>query len=377
MKPNKSRAGPPRLNLLPALSKALDVLELLQSENQPKSLQEIFQRIDTSRTTVYRILQTFTHRGYVSQSKDGMYRLAMKPRKIRFGFGDEPSETPFSEAVRQSLAAAATSAGVDLLVLDNKHDATVAVQNAEEFVRQRVDLVIEFQIDQHIAPTIATKIHDAEIPLIAVNIPHPHAIFLGVDDYRVGYDAGLFLAEHAKINWRGEVSWALGLGSKETDLLVRSRITGAFAGIRAKLPNLRDARYVTLNAEGLRGKAHRVTAEFLRKHPRDRGILVAAATDTSALGALQAAREVKREGDVVIVGQDLTPETLDELKPGSCLIASVSHEGPSYGPQLIQLGLAILNGHAVPPYNFVKHRLVVQGRTPNDRRSRHRVRFLY
>jgi len=103
-------------------------------------------------------------------------------------------------------------------------------------------------------------------------------------------------------------------------------------------------------------------AEFLRKHPKDRGILVAAATDTSALGALQAVREAKRERDVAIVGQDCIPEASMSLEvPGSCFIASVSHEAASYGPQLIQLGLAILNGQIVPPYNYVKHKLVASG----------------
>jgi ribose transport system substrate-binding protein len=356
------RTGPPRLYLIPVLSKALDILELLQSENQLKSLEEIYQRTNISKTTVYRILKTFTHRGYIAQSENGLYRLVSRPRKVRFGFGSESSEMPFSEAVRESLAAAAASAGVDLLVLDNKYDAGTAVQNAEEFVRQRVDLVIEFQIDQRIAPAIADKIHGAGIPLIAVDIPHPHATFLGADNYRVGYEAGVFLAQHAKNNWRGEVNWALGLDIKEAGPLVHSRITGAFAGIRAKLPGLRHERYVSLDAEGLRGKGLRLMAEFLRKHPKDRGILVAAATDTSALGALQAVREAKRERDVAIVGQDCIPEALDELEvPGSCFIASVSHEAASYGPQLIQLGLAILNGQIVPPYNYVKHKLVASG----------------
>jgi ribose transport system substrate-binding protein len=362
MRNRQPRTGPPRLYLIPVLSKALDILELLQTENQPKSLEEIYHRTNISKTTVYRILKTFTHRGYLAQSDNGLYRLVSRPRKVRFGFGAESSEMPFSEAVRESLASAAASAGVDLVVLDNKYDAAVAVRNAEEFVRQRVDLVIEFQIDQRIAPAIADKIHAAKIPLIAVDIPHPHATFLGVDNYRVGYEAGVFLAQHAKNNWRSKVSRAVGLEIKEAGPLVHSRITGAFAGIRSKLPELRDERYVSLDAEGLRGKSHRLMLEFLRKHPKEHGILVAAATDTSALGALQAVREANRERDVAIVGQDCIPEALDELEvPGSCFVASVSHEAASYGPQLIQLGMAILNGQTVPPYNYVKHKLVAAG----------------
>jgi ribose transport system substrate-binding protein len=359
MRNNQARTGPPRLYLIPVLSKALDILELLQTEHQPKSLEEIYQRTNISKTTVYRILKTFTHRGYLAQSDNGLYRLVSRPRKVRFGFGAESAEMPFSEAVRESLAAAAASAGVDVLVLDNKYDATTAISNAEEFVRQQVDVVIEFQIDQRIAPAIADKIHGAGIPLIAVDIPHPHATFIGVDNYRVGYEAGAFLAQYAKNNWREEVSWAVGLDIKEAGPLVHSRITGAFAGIRSKLSELRDERYVLLDGEGLRGKSHKLMSDFLARHSKDRGILVAAATDTSALGALQAVREAKRERDVAIVGQDCIPEALDELRvPGTCFIASVSHEAASYGPQLIQLGLAILNGQMVPPYNYVKHKLV-------------------
>src|SRR4029077_3714249 len=159
MRSGQPRSGPQRLYLIPVLSKALDILELLQKENHPKSLEEIYQRTNISKTTVYRILKTFTHRGYLAQSDNGLYRLVSTPRKVLFVFGPESAEMPFSEAVRESLASAAASAGVDLVVLDNKYDAAVAVRNAEEFVRQRVDLVIEFQIDQRIAPAIADKIH--------------------------------------------------------------------------------------------------------------------------------------------------------------------------------------------------------------------------
>jgi len=140
-----------RLYLIPILSKALDVIELLENIHAPISVEDAYQKTHISKTSVYRILKTFTHRGYLAQSENGLYRLVARPRKVRFGFAGESSEMPFSEAVRESLTAAAASAGVDLLVLDNKYDAATALKNAEEFVRQAVDLVIEFQIDQRIA----------------------------------------------------------------------------------------------------------------------------------------------------------------------------------------------------------------------------------
>src|SRR3984893_8484466 len=146
-----TRSAPRRLYLIPVLSKALDILELLQNERSPLALESIYQRTNISKTTVYRILKTFVHRGYLAQSQDGLYRLVARPKKARFGFGSQSAEMPFSEAVTDSLKAASSAAGVDLIVLDNCYDGSTALHNADEFVRNQLDLVIEFQIDQHVA----------------------------------------------------------------------------------------------------------------------------------------------------------------------------------------------------------------------------------
>ena len=354
-----TRSTPNRLYLIPVLSKALDILELLQNERGSLTLEAIYQRTNISKTTVYRILKTLVHRGYLAQSQDGLYRLVARPKKARFGFGSQSAEMPFSESVTESLRAAASAAGVDLMVLDNRYDAATALKNADEFVQNRPDLVIEFQVEQQVAPVIADKIESAGIPMIAVDIPHPHATFFGVDNYRVGFEAGAFLAQYAKSAWGGKVRWSLGLDLEEAGPLVRSRITGAFEGIRAELPDSTDASFVRVDGRGMRDKSYRLVSDFLQRHPKDRGILIAAATDTSALGAVQAVRELKREKHAAIVGQDCIAEALEEMRePDSPLIASVSHEASSYGPKLILLGLAILSGQRVAPYNYVEHKLV-------------------
>jgi ribose transport system substrate-binding protein len=109
----------------------------------------------------------------------------------------------------------------------------------------------------------------------------------------------------------------------------------------------------------LRNQSYQLVLDFLRRNPQDRGILIAAATDTSALGAVQAVQELKMEKHVAIVGQDCISEVLEQMRiPGSPLIATVSHEAQSYGPRLVQLGLAILAGQRVSPYNYVEHRLI-------------------
>jgi ribose transport system substrate-binding protein len=348
-----------RLYLIPILSKALDVMELLQLERGSMSLEAIFQRTRFSKTSVYRILQTLTHRGYVARSGDGLYRLVSLPLKLRFGFAGQSSEMPFSQAVTSSLQMAAAASGVDLLVLDNRYDAATALKNAEQFVSSRLDLVIEFQVEQHVAPVIADRIAAAGIPLIAVDIPHPHAIYFGVDNYRVGYDAGLLLAQYAVKHWRSQVDWVLGLDIEEAGALVQSRMTGAFEGVRSILTQTPIESFVRIDGRGMREKAYRAVSDFLRRHPRDKRILLASANDTAALGALEAVCELKREKQVVIVGQDCIPEMVEEMRnPGSPIIGSVSHEVNEYGPRIIEIGVSLIRGRAVAPYNYVMHKMV-------------------
>lgn len=350
-----------RLYLIPVLTKALDILELLQGGTEPVSLEALHRQTAISKTTVYRILKTFVHRGYVAQSPDGLYRMLSRPRKMRFGFGSQSAEMPFSVEVTESVKAAAAAVGVDLLVLDNNYDGPTAIRNAEEFVAQRVDLVIEFQVEHEAAPIIADKIAAAKIPLIAIDIPHPHATYFGVDNYRVGMEAGEVLAAHAAAHWANQVDLVVGLDLPEAGQLVQSRITGAFEGIRTALPNVSMEVFRRIDGRGQRERSHALVAELLDANAAARHILIAAATDTSALGALDAVRERHREKHVAIVGQDCIPEAAAEMRRrGSALIASVSHEGGTYGPGLVILGLALLRGQSVSPYNYVTHRMVTR-----------------
>jgi ribose transport system substrate-binding protein len=348
-----------RLYLIPILSKALDVIELLENIHAPISVEDAYQKTHISKTSVYRILKTLVHRGYVAQTQSGLYRLVSRPRRLRFGFAAQSAEMPFSVAVAQSVTAAAAATGVELLMLDNRYDPDVAIQNAEEFVAKRVDLVLEFQVEEHVAPHVAHIFKKAGIPLIAIDVPHPNATYFGVDNFEVGYEAGTLLAQHAQRKWKSKVDWALGVGFAEAGSFVQSRITGAFEGIRNRLADIPADRYLQVEGRGMRQPSKVAVAEFLRKRRKGERILVAASTDSSALGVLDAAREMDREADFAIVGQDCIPEALEEMRSGkSALIGSISHEVENYGPRLIQLGISLLRGHAVPPYNYIHHKAV-------------------
>ncbi len=348
-----------RLYLIPILSKALDVIELLEQDNSPLTLEDVYQKTNISKTSVYRILKTLVHRGYLAQTQGGQYRLVSRPKRLRFGFAVQSAEMPFSEAVAQSVTAAAAASGVELLMLDNRYDPAVAVRNAEEFVAKRVDLVLEFQVEEAAAPRVAHIFKKADIPLVAIDVPHPNATYFGVDNFEVGYEAGALLAQHALRKWKGKVDRVLGVGFSEAGSFVQNRIAGAFDGIGERFKELTPDRFVQIEGRGLREPSKKAMNEYLRGRKAGEHTLVAAATDSSALGVLDAVREARQEQNFAIVGQDCIPEVMEEMRGGTgAMVGSISHEPETYGPRLIQLGIAILRGYTVPPYNYVHHKAV-------------------
>ena len=348
-----------RLYLIPILSKALDVIELLEQDNSSLTLEDVYQRTNISKTSVYRILKTLVHRGYLAQTPSGEYRLVSRPRRLRFGFAVQSAEMPYSEAVAQSVSAAAAASGVELIMLDNRYDPAVAVRNAQEFVAKRVDLVLEFQVEEAAAPRVAHIFKKAEIPLVAIDVPHPNATYFGVDNFEVGYEAASILASYAQHNWKGKVDRVVGVGFSEAGSFVQNRITGAFDGVRERFRDLAADRFVQIEGRGMRDSSQKAMRDLLRNCQPGEHTLVAAATDSSALGVLDAVREAGQEANFAIVGQDCIPEVMEEMRrSSSAIIGSISHEPETYGPRLIQLGISILRGYTVPPYNYVHHKAV-------------------
>jgi ribose transport system substrate-binding protein len=347
------------LYVVPILSKSIDVLEAMQGQRQPLTLEAISGLARLPRSTTYRILMTLASRGKVIPSAEGFHLATKYAKSARFGFGALSKDLAFASKVAASIQEAGRLSDIEIVLLDNGYDGETALKNAAEFMRQEVDLVIEYQIDHEMAPRIADLIARSGTPMIAVDIPHPHATYFGLDNYRVGFEAGELLADYALAKWKGEVAWVLGLDIPKAGPIVQSRITGAFGAIARKLPLLAKDRFVRRDAQGVREAGYALTRDFLQQHGGEGRILISAASDASALGALFAAREQGREREVAIVGQDCIEEAMVEMgRPGSALIGSMSYEPESYGPQLMQLGTAMLNGLPVAPYNYIQHRCV-------------------
>ncbi len=97
----KRNPGIHRDYIIPILSKALSILDLLNETQRPMSTHEIARRTGYSLTTVYRILRTLSAYGYLPEGCDGIYTFNRFSRpKVNSAIDTHPETSPRVETER-------------------------------------------------------------------------------------------------------------------------------------------------------------------------------------------------------------------------------------------------------------------------------------
>lgn len=369
-----SSGNPPRDRyLIKSIVHSSQLLTAFHSTSESLSLKELATRSGLPKTMVFRLLYTLEKCGMVDKVGSNLYQSRVNPvkkRTYRLGYAAQGTDYQFSNDVSLSIVRAAAKEGIELISLDNRYSAKTAQRNAELLVREKVDLAIEFQTDETVAAIVAAKYRDANIPMIAIDIPHPGATFYGANNYEAGLIGGRYLARWTKEKWGGIVDEIILLELGRAGNLPRMRLTGMLMGINLGLPSARSAKVTYLDGDGSLGPSFEAVRWHLRS-TRSQRIIVGAVNDPSALGALRAFQEAGRTNWCAIMGQNASPEGRVELRePGSRLVGSVAYFPERYGDDLIRLSLDILNQRQVAPAVFVEHKLVtpktVDHYYPND-----------
>jgi ribose transport system substrate-binding protein len=349
------------------------VLSAFRASGEALPLKEISSRSGLPKSMAFRLLYTLERCGMIEKVGENLYRSSVRPfkqRLYRIGYAAQGTDYQFSKEVSSGLQRAAAAEGVELISVDNRYSPRIAQRNADVLVRERVDLVIEFQTDEQIAPIVAAKYREANIPLIAIEIPHPGATYFGANNYEAGLIGGRYLGRWAKQHWSGEVDEIVLVALKRAGSLPQMRLTGMLVGMKEVCPHLESCHVTYVDGDGVLGDSF----EAMRKHLRtskSRRIVVGAINDPSALGALRAFQEAGRSASCAIVGHNASPEGRAELRqPGTRLVGSVAYFPEKYGDQILKVALDILHRRPVPPAVFVKHQMVTPDNInhvyPND-----------
>jgi len=370
---NKALSAGSSFYNIQSVRRACNILKCFLPGQSGLSLSDIVAKTELSRTTAFRLLATLVDEGILEKPAKNLYRPASqqwKRRQYRIGYASQSEEFSFSRLVSESIRSAAFDAGIDLIELSNRYSPTVAIRNAEIFVREGVDLVIEFQTNEDSAATVASKLIEAGIPIIAIEIPHPGASFFGANNYRAGLLAGHALAKSAVQHWSGQVDEVILLELAKAGPLPRSRLTGVLAGLRELLPKIPDQKVRFINGNGRFENSLEAVRRHL-VHSKSSHVLLGALNDPSCLGALQAFEETGRAQNCLAIAQNASIEARREMRrAGTRLVGSVAYFPERYGEAVITLALDRLAGKEIPSATFTRHQLItpenVESFYPND-----------
>jgi len=299
-------------------------------------------------------------------------RAVAQQRRFTIGFAnltDDPGARIeglgfTGEDVRSSFVLGARGLPIDLVLYDNARDRAKSIANAEEAVRRKVDLYIQYCDDPAANEEVARRLAAARIPVLAVNDPVGNAPLYGADNREAGRLAGDALGKFAQTTWRGRLLAAAILGAvKDPSKAIQARIAGIAEGLHKILP---DVAPVQLDSGGNFLDAQAQLRRFLA---RETGAMALVATldDTTALAAKLAAETAGRVPDTVIVSQGCDPsvhggtsanKVIDPNNRNSIVLGSVAYFLDRYGNEILPLALKMLRGEPLPPRSFTGHVLV-------------------
>ena len=325
------------------------MLRLFEDDRQTLTLTDVVQKTGMERTICFRVLHTLLEEGLLRRSERHKYAAnfrLLSEQRFRIGYASQGHDS-FCMALGQGMRWAARQHQVDLLELDNQYSPKTALRNAESLIKQGVDLAIEFQIHDRMGRKLSELFSEAGIPVIAIEIPQPGAVFYGVDNHKVGMIAGKTLLQAAQRDWNGEFDELLLLDLEVAGSLPHMRVSSAQGVLRRNNPGSWVTTHLESRGEFLR--AFELTRKHLQNNARRRTLLTGV-NDYAVLGALRAFEEAGRANLCLAVGLGGIPEGRRELRlPNTRLVASVAFFPERYGESAIALALDLLQAKTVPP----------------------------
>ena len=343
---------------LETVSRACTLLRELNEERKQLSFTEIVHRTGMEQTACFRLLRTLEHEGFLRRSGRHKYASNLRiltGKRFCIGYAAQGHDS-FSMAVGQGLRWAANEHLVDLIELDNQSSQKIALRNAEKLVKQNVDLMIQFQLHERIAGKLSNLFKEASIPVVAIEIPQPGAVFFGMDNHQVGLMAGNALLRAAQREWNGECDELLLLDREVAGSVPNLRISSAQSLLRKKLAGNWPITHLESRGEFIR--AFELTRKHLQTVPKGRTLLTGT-NDLAVLGALRAFDEAGRSSLCLAVGIGALPEARRELQlPNTRLVGSIATFPERYGESVLKLAVDMLQGRPVPPAVYAAMQLV-------------------
>lgn len=258
------------------------------------------------------------------------------------GFSQANLGEPWRVAMNEEIAAAAREhPDLEIVYADAQQDNARQVADVENFLRQKIDLLIISPNEAKPLTPIVRRAFDEGIPVIVLDREiegDSYTTFIGADNRAIGRAAGEFVAE--TLGGRGNVVEIKGLPGSTP---ARDRSDG-FREAIAALPGIRIVHDPVAN--WLREEAMTQMEAALAAH--ETIDLVYAHNDPMAVGAWLAARAKGRDTAITFVGIDGLPGLDGGRQAVTDGKLAATFVYPTGGREAVDIAVKILRGDSVP-----------------------------
>lgn len=232
--------------------------------------------------------------------------------------------------------------GNELVVLDPNYDASIQMQELEDFIQMGIDGLFISPVDGDSIVPALEKVMEEGIPVIAIDA-HPANEddldgLVSANNYMAGYQAGTALAE--AIGGKGEVAF---IDYWIHDYTVEQRGLG-YKDALAEYPDI-EIVYEEV-AKGTADTALPIAEDILTAYPDLAGFICI--NDPTAQGAYAACEGAKRT-DVKIVSVDGSQTNMQLIKDGK-VVATASQRPYDMGVTAAEQMQKILDGEEIEHY---------------------------
>jgi inositol transport system substrate-binding protein len=246
---------------------------------------------------------------------------------------------------------AATQPGVELIMVDSNEDVATQLGQVENFVAQKVDVIVLIAANTDAADPMTKAAQDAGIPLVYVNrIPSnlPTGVsYVGSDSIQAGIMQAEWLAE--QLGGKGNVVIMNGNLAQEA---AQKRTEGE-KQVFAKFPDIHIIKEDTASWDRAQG----LTLMENWLSTGDQIDAVASNNDEMAIGAIQAIDAAGKLGEILVGGVDASPDALQEMDKGR-LNVTVFQNAKGQGDGGIKVAIALARGETVEQYTWIPFELV-------------------
>jgi len=349
---------------IPVLLQSIRIMTELEEKQNGLVLQSIHENLSIPKSTAFRILKTLVHRGYVTRMPSGAYKSSVYSARKRH---IAVLSSHLDDGLRISLTQAAISAGISLTFIRfaaHQQDESAIVT---QIIRRRVDIIVLLRCTPEGTFRIADLLAQARIPTVAIDTPQPHAYFLGVDDYRLGREAGKLLASclMGSCQYTARI---LGLDGRSADQSVHPRLLGAWSELRATLAGLPGDRLSRIPGCHAVEPTRYILSKLLDDTLDRDSIIIFAATEQATEAAAAFVRENPQLENLLVIGVGAPETVFRNFDRPAALVGLAYPRISDYGPELMELSLRCLDGSPIQPYNYVSLQTVSYPRPAESKR---------